>query len=113
MICCVSDGEKPVVFKYSIGAGSRQKWDLVCAVHDLGPGVGEVMAPCCSRSKSREGLQSTGFDEILVQRVGCTIGEIDWVVLASRKSIWDQGEGKGIHPLLVLCNDNISLKYLP
>ena len=64
MMRCVSDGEKPVVFKYSVGAGSRQKWDSVCAVHALGPGVGEVVAPCCSRSKLAKGLQSTGLDEI-------------------------------------------------
>lgn len=61
MMCCVSDGEKPVVFKYSVGAGSRQKWDLM---HTPGPTVWEVVVPCCSRSKSGEVLQSTGLDEI-------------------------------------------------
>lgn len=64
MMCCVSDGEKPAVFKYSVEVGSRQKWDLVRAVHALGSGVEEVMAPCCSRSRSREGLQNTGLDEV-------------------------------------------------
>lgn len=63
MTCCVNDGEKLVVFKYSFGAGPKQKRDLVCAVHALGLRVGEV-ALCCCRSKSVEGLQSTRFDEI-------------------------------------------------
>jgi len=58
-----------------VGAGFRQKWDLVRATHALGSGVGELVAQCCSKSKSREGLQSTGLDEIQAQRVGWTIGK--------------------------------------
>lgn len=60
MMCCMSEGEEPVVFSYSVGAGSRKKYNLVCAAQDLGLRMGDAVVLCCKRTKSGEG-RAQGF----------------------------------------------------